>query len=138
MDVYYQSDGTAAPHRFTEDKVYQLNRDEYDLVGTDSEADTAEDVFSRWQAKDSGDMAPEFTKGRYCDTCEESFETAEAARAAHGSEERVVDVWETGEKDPQVHNLFGWPRSMSVGDVIDTGDGLVVCAPIGFRDAEWA
>lgn len=135
MKVYYAEDITQ--NFLTGEEPVRVSRDDYTLMGDDSGAGSVEDVFVRWQAG-SEKTAEEFDRRRICTECPENpvFESVEEAIAAHDG--NLID----GYTDDTIHGdgghrVIGWPRSLSVGDVVDTGEGLKICAPVGWKDAEW-
>lgn len=137
MKVYYVDDLTR--HYFSEEEEpVQLSKSNYDYMGEDEGASSVEEIFERWQAHD-GETAPEFDRRRVCTECDDSpvFESIDEAVSAHDG--NLIDGYTGGTMyGDGGHRVLGWPRSFSVGDVVDTGDELYLCAPIGFKKAEWA
>jgi hypothetical protein len=142
MEIYHRHVGTHADAYSIdfEDDPVELSWKNYKHIATDPNA-TLETVYERWNAG-SGRESQQFLSLQYCPECDVVFDDNMSPTETHSNSPKVtVDSRSDDAKqhaDQTGHTIMNGPRSLSVGDVVETDTGtLYVVKPVGFAEASW-
>lgn len=93
--------------------------------------DGPEDLEQLWREWNSGSghESAEFQEMRYCEPCE-TYQIGVDQAIQHAVENHGYTAFEDMGEPDYIHGV----RSMSVGDVVETGDEYHIAVPIGFEE----
>lgn len=142
MEIYHRQVGDHADVYSIdfEDEPVELSWDNYTHIATDPNA-TLETVYERWDAR-SGRESQVFLSLQYCAECDMIFNDNSSPTETELNSPRVTADSRSDDAkqhaDRTGHTILNGPRSLSVGDVVETNAGTIyVVKPIGFAEASW-
>jgi len=91
-----------------------------------------EQIWAQWNCG-SGQESEEFLEMRYCESCD-TYQIGSEQAIQHAVDNHSYDAFENFGEPEYVHGI----RSMSVGDVVQTGnDKYHVAASLGFEELDF-